>query len=57
MDRDEIRDCRFCEWSDASSPNCKEVECYRDIGEHIHDPANVGKECHDFVFCDIFPKT
>ena len=32
-------------------------KCYRDIGEHIHDPADVGKECHDFMFCDTFPKT
>ena len=54
---DKEKDCRFCEWSDASSPDCKEVKCYRDIGEHIHDPADVGKECNDFMFCDIFPKT
>jgi hypothetical protein len=54
---EEIRDCRYCNNSDAKSPDCDKCKCYADIGDYIDNPSEKAKTCHDFLFCDLFPKT
>jgi len=53
----EIRDCRYCEYSNACDPQDKHgLLCYYDIGEMINNPVKDALECKFFDYCDIFPK-